>query len=81
MRTTLPFPPWINCTVNPHRLKIGDFVKRKDGIIPENEPGASGMSVNTPYEIIWIAPNGLCVLKNYLMLVSPEYLQINPQTV
>ncbi|MEH2305417.1 hypothetical protein [Nostoc sp.] len=59
-------------------FEIGDFVKRKDGIIPDNEPGAAGMSVNTAYEIIWIAPNGLCVLKNYLMLVSPEYLEVNP---
>jgi hypothetical protein len=54
---------------------IGDLVKRKTGAIPENEPGAAGMSANTAYKIIWIAPNRLCVLENYLMLVNPEYLE------
>jgi hypothetical protein len=60
-------------------FKVGDFVKRKHGIIPENQPGAAGMSVNTAYEIIWIAPNRLYVLRDYLMLVSPEYLEIVSQ--
>lgn len=61
------------------KFKIGDFVKKQDAVIPENKPGAAGMSVNTAYEIIWIAPNGLCVLRNYLMLVSPDYLDMAVQ--
>ncbi len=56
-------------------FKIGDLVKRKEISIPDNAPGAAGMSVNTAYKIIWIAPDGLCVLENYLMLVNPEYLE------
>ncbi|MBN3957514.1 hypothetical protein [Nostoc sp. NMS8] len=57
-------------------FKIGDLVKRKEIPIPDNAPGAVGMSLNTAYKIIWIAPNGLCVLENYLMLVNPEYLKL-----
>ncbi len=56
-------------------FKIGDLVKRKEIPIPKNAPGAAGMSVSTAYKIIWIAPDGLCVLENYLMLVNPEYLE------
>ena len=61
---------------NPRMFKIGDLVKRKEAVIPENAPGAAGMSVNTAYKIIWIAPNQLCVLENYLMLVDAEYLEL-----
>jgi len=65
---------------NPHMIKVGDIVKRKHRLcdIPDTEPGAAGMSINTSYEVIWVSPDGKCVLKDYLMLVSPEYLEIIP---
>jgi len=66
---------WVNEECNDEVnwiIKSGDKVLRPEVVTDAHAGGVHGMSVNTEYEVEYVLPNGLLVLKNYLMLVHAE---------
>ncbi len=62
--------------LNLNRMKIGDKVKRSE-IKPTEEYAAwCHLSIDTEYEIEHILPNGLIVLKDFLILVNKREIVV-----
>ena len=53
-------------------MKKGDYILRPEIVDEEMYYNTSLLSINTPYKIIQVLPNGLLVLENFLGLVHPN---------